>query len=255
VRDRNAVTTKTLGAFTFSPGTGLRFSADSRFLAYATTAANVASDTNNLSDVYLYDLLGGTSVLVSRSSSWSGAANGSSDSPDISPDGRYVAYRSTATDIVPGDTNGQTDLFLYDRLNGTTTLLSASLFGNGTANNASMTPVFWPNSQGLLFGSVASDLVAQDCNGSSDILSYRILSSGALLPFYVRCVSGDPANPGLWLAWPVVSGRTYRAQVKPSVGAGTWQTLSVSPEIIGNQGYFRVTPEDAAQNFYRIVGF
>ena len=255
LKDRIANTNKTLGTFAFSPGTGLRFSADSRLLAYTTTSPNAANDTNRVSDVYVYDLQTGTNLLVSRSCSVPQAGNGASDSPDLTLDGRYVAYRSAATDLVPGDTNGQPDLFLYDCASGTTTLLSASLFKNATGNNASITPVFWPNGQGVVFASQASDLVAQDCNNSSDILAYSISSSGSLLPFYVQLVPGHPATAGMWLSWPVVPGRTYRAQFKIGLDQTDWQTLNVVPAIIGDQGYLGVAPGGAAPNFYRVVGF
>lgn len=255
LRDRIAYTNQTLGGFNFSPGIGLRFSANSRLLAYATTSPNSSGDTNGVSDVYVYDAQAGTNLLVSRSCTWPGAGNGPSESPDISPDGRYVAYRSAATDIVPGDTNGQTDLFLYDCLTGTTTLLSPSLFANATGNNASRTPTFWPNSQGLVFVSMASDLVAQDCNSSSDILAFSILSSGSVPPFYVQLLPADPARAGLWLTWPAVSGRTYRGQFKSAVEQSDWQTLDLSPVIIGTHGYLGVASGGAARSFYRVVGF
>ena len=80
---------------------GLRFSADGQFLAYANTASNAPVDTNNTYDVYLYDFQTGSHTLVSRNYS-AGAAN---DWPDISADGRFVAYRSAATNVVAGDTN------------------------------------------------------------------------------------------------------------------------------------------------------
>jgi len=255
VQDRFTNTNKTLGTFTFSPGTGLRFSADSRLLAYATTSANDASDNNGVSDVYVCDLQAGTNLLVSRSCTFQDATSGVSDSPDLSPDGRYVAYRSAATEIVPDDTNGQTDLFLYDRVSRTTILLSANMCANATGNNASMTPVFWPNGQGLLFASLASDLVAQDCNSSNDTLAYSISSAGALLPFYVQIRPGSPATTGMWLSWPVVPGRTYRAQFKNALEQTGWQTLNLVPAIIGNQGHLGVASGSTPESFYRIVGF
>ena len=82
--DRLANSTVALGA-ACAVG-GVSFSADSRFVAYATTSANVAGDTNGLSDVYLYDYLGGTNVLVSQAYNAPASADGNSDMPVISPD-------------------------------------------------------------------------------------------------------------------------------------------------------------------------
>ena len=81
-------------------------------------------------------------MLLSRSFISGGAANGASDSPDIKADGRFVAFRSSSADIVPDDVNGVPDVFLYDQLTSATTLLSASRFGNVSADNRSRTAFF-----------------------------------------------------------------------------------------------------------------
>src|SRR5207244_1528278 len=95
---------------------GLRFSGDSRLLTYA----GLLSNTNQ---VYLYDFQSGSNLLVSQSLS---APNGLSDSPDISADGRFVAYRSFSTNIAPlVDINGLPDLFLYVGLLSDPSLLRA----------------------------------------------------------------------------------------------------------------------------------
>src|SRR6266498_5915587 len=112
--------------------TGWRFSGDGRYLAYASRSAMVTTDTNASYDVYLYDFQTGTNLLVSRSYDSSTALGGASDWPDISPDGRFVSYRSAATNIVANDTNGSPDIFLYDRMTEVTSLLSASRFGNSS---------------------------------------------------------------------------------------------------------------------------
>ena len=105
------------GKFWSSAAAGLQFSADARYLVYATMATNSPSDTNTTQDVYLYDCLGGTNLLVSRSCYTTQAGDGDSDSPTISPDGRFIAFRSAADDLVPHDNNGVPDLFLFDRAN------------------------------------------------------------------------------------------------------------------------------------------
>jgi hypothetical protein len=159
---------------------GLQFSADGRFLAYATTAVNVSADTNATQDIYLYDFQTGTNLLVSRRFNSSGTPNGSSDSPGISADGRYVAYRSFANNCVPNDINDVSDVFLYDRLTGTTMLLSANSSGTATANQSSFTPVFSGDGQTLLLQSWSSDLIAQDGNESGDLFALK-LSAPAII--------------------------------------------------------------------------
>ena len=80
-------------------------------------------DTNNASDVFLRDLVSGTTLLISVSTNgWSG--NAASRSPVMSSDGRYVAFVSSATDLVTEDTNGIPDVFVRDTVSGATTLVS-----------------------------------------------------------------------------------------------------------------------------------
>jgi hypothetical protein len=110
--------------FSFDPGEAA-WSADERFLAfllgYPTNVPSATADNNN---VLLCDLQAGTITLVSANSARSGAANNHSDSVALSGDGRFVTYRSFATDIAPGITNSP-NVFVFDRLTGSNTLLTA----------------------------------------------------------------------------------------------------------------------------------
>jgi len=95
-----------------------------RFVAIATTSSNlVADDTNNESDVFVRNTLSETTTRVSVSTAGA-QANGPSDQPSISYDGRWVAFRSTATNLVAGDINGKADIFLRDLRNKTTIRVS-----------------------------------------------------------------------------------------------------------------------------------
>jgi Tol biopolymer transport system component len=162
------------GKFWSPAAAGLRFSADARFLVYATMATNAPSDTNSTQDVYLYDCLGGTNLLVSRSCYTMQPANDHSDSPSISPDGRFIAFRSAADDVVPDDENGVPDLFLFDRVNQAMMLVTVDRAGNGAANHRSLSPVFSADSASLLFSTWASDLRGGDFNQVSDLLLLRL---------------------------------------------------------------------------------
>ena len=83
-------------------------------------------------NVYVRDRATGTLELVSIGLGGT-APNGFSDSPTISDDGRYVGFRSTASNLTPDDTNGLTDVFVRDRLLGTTTRVSLPGDGPDTA--------------------------------------------------------------------------------------------------------------------------
>ena len=95
-------------------------SADGRFVAFQSEATNlVPGDTNSAPDVFVRDRKTGRTQRVSvRSDGAQG--NGTSAAPAISADGRFVAFYSDATNLVPGDTNDQGDVFVHDRQTGTT---------------------------------------------------------------------------------------------------------------------------------------
>lgn len=131
-----------------------RMSADGRWLAFVSSASNVVSgqvDSNGINlrgdesggDVFLYDRTTGTTVLVSRSTAGpTVTGNRSSEEVAISADGRFVAFASYATDLVengPVDENDAPDIYLYDRVNGTTELLSdpgATVYGETSTSRS-----------------------------------------------------------------------------------------------------------------------
>ena len=86
-------------------------SADGRFVPFSSEATNlVPNDTNGWPDVFVRDRTLGTTKRVSVGAA--GQADGGSDAPAISADGRFVAFGSRATDLVPNDTNGTSDIFV-----------------------------------------------------------------------------------------------------------------------------------------------
>jgi Tol biopolymer transport system component len=180
----------------------LRFSGDGRLLTFA----GLLSNTNQ---VYLYDFQSGSNLLVSQNLA---APSGLSDSPDISADGRFVAYRSFATNIVPvTDGNGVPDLFSYDRLLSGTSLLSASRVNGAAADNRSLVPIFSGDGRSLVFQSAASDLVAQDFNHGSDVFALALL--------YATIVPAT-AGHGPTLTWPASPDETYHVQFKNTTQIG-----------------------------------
>ena len=147
-------------------------SADGRFVAFSSSAIDFTSgDANSRDDIIVYNLpaSGPPTVMERASVSSSGiAANEDSSSPSISSDGRHIAFRSTATNLVSGDTNEAEDIFLRDRVSGTTTRISVAT-GGAQADDRSYSPAVSADGRYVAFSSDASNLVGTDANGSEDV--------------------------------------------------------------------------------------
>ncbi len=222
-----------------SPFAGLQFSSNGRFLTYA--AAPLGSVSAN---VYLYDFLAGTNVLISQNPNTLQPANGASDSPDISPDGRFIAYRSAATDLAAGSTSGVPQLIVYDRLLGLNTLLSTASTSAASGDNRSLTPVFSSDSRTLVFASWASNLAPDDFNHFSDIFAFEFL--------YLNIALGAPGQ-GPTLTWPYVSGHSYQVQYKNNLTDNAWQPVAGAMNINGNQASLTDSAPASGQRFYQVV--
>jgi Tol biopolymer transport system component len=147
---------------------GLGMSLDGRFVVFQSDATNlVPGDTNGERDVFLRDRQQGITERVSLSSSGE-QADGWSFVPVVSPDGRFVTFDSDATNLVPDDTNGERDVFVRDRLAGTTERVSVSSSG-GQANGRSYRPSISADGRFVAFESFASNLVPGDTNGERDV--------------------------------------------------------------------------------------
>ena len=147
-------------------------SATGRYVLFGSDATNfVSGHTGTLFDLFVRDRQLNTTTLVSVST---GGAQGDSDSGcgSISADGRYVAFDSNASNFGT-DTNGVYDIFLRDRTNGTTTLISNST-GGTQANGYSGFQEISSDGSTVVYESVATNLVAGDTNGVKDIFAYDV---------------------------------------------------------------------------------
>jgi Tol biopolymer transport system component len=158
----------------FGAGEG-RVSGDGRYVVYGSFATNlVPNDTNDHDDIFVRDRLKGTTERVSLATDGT-EGDDHSIYPSISDDGRYVAYYSIATTLVPDDQNSQPDVFLFDRQTHTTTRVSGGT-GKDEANGRSRFPDISDDGRYVVFQSEASNLVPDDDNGSADIFRYEIAS-------------------------------------------------------------------------------
>jgi archaellum component FlaF (FlaF/FlaG flagellin family) len=143
-------------------------SADGRYVAFTSSATNlVTGDTNAKVDVFVHDRATGATSRVSIASDGT-QGDGSSQAQAISADGRYVAFQSLATNLVPGDTNGVWDVYVHDRESGTTTRVSVASDGTGGSFHAAL-PTISADGQYVSFESSASNLVPGDTNGAWDV--------------------------------------------------------------------------------------
>lgn len=145
---------------------GASMSADGRFVAFWSDADNLVPGDTGGTDIFVRDLQGGTISRVSVDSSGA-EANAYSLGPSISRDGRFVAFESWASNLVPGDTAGHYDIFVHDRRTGTTTRASVDSSG-GEANEGSAYCAISGDGRFVVFLSGASNLAPGDTNGKND---------------------------------------------------------------------------------------
>ncbi len=183
-------------------GENASISHDGRYIAFESFAANLISgDTNNVYDVFILDHQSGLTTRVSVDSSGV-QANGESTSPAISSNGRFVAFQSDATNLVSGDENGVTDIFVHDNQTGTTERISLTSDGAG-ANASSSDPSISSDGSVVVFTSNATNLDGNDTNNKPDIfarnrangtttrISVNSSGSGAVLGATDASISAD----------------------------------------------------------------
>jgi Tol biopolymer transport system component len=196
-------------------------SGDGRFVAFDSSAANLSihPDTNGVQDVFVRDRVAGTTRRVSVSS-LGGQANGPSWADAISADGRYIVFRSAATDLVRHDTNHHVDVFVRDLATGRTTRVNdtpGSAQGAANAGRASISAngrfVIFREAYGSAcgrYGVFVKDrsahtlkLVSRKSNGSpmcrfptpcgpsGQVTGGHVTNSGDLVTFEVRFLQSD----------------------------------------------------------------
>jgi HYR domain len=158
----------TTGARIIFAGDSPAISGNGRFVAFVSSASDlVPGDSNRFADVFVHDRDTGATSRVSVDSA-DVQANSSSTGPAISADGRFVAFGSTASNLVADDTNGANDIFVHDRQTGDTTRVTVNSAGV-QANSSSVGPAISADGRFVAFGSTASNLVADDTNGTTDV--------------------------------------------------------------------------------------
>ncbi|HYG23028.1 MAG TPA: Calx-beta domain-containing protein [Verrucomicrobiae bacterium] len=139
----------------------MALSADGRYVAFQSDASNLTTnDSNNADDVFLRDLQTGTTTLVSRNATGTGAGNQESRFASMTRDGRYIGFDSRAGNIVSsGGFSGRWNAYRYDRVTGSNLLISVNSIGSFSGNDDSFDPAISEDGRHAAFESEATDLV------------------------------------------------------------------------------------------------
>jgi len=158
------------------------------FMSYSTDL--VPGDTNNISDIFVHDLLTGQTERVSVDSSGGQANGNSSNDPSISADGRFISFRSDATNLVSIGIAAFINVYVHDRQTGQTRLVSVNSLGQ-PANQPSMLSSMSPEGGHVTFESTATNLLLNTPNGGWDCYVHDLQTGETTL---VSVDSGG--NPG-----------------------------------------------------------
>jgi hypothetical protein len=168
---------------------------DATRVVFVTDAVGLdPADKTGYRDVLLRDLVAGTTKLVSvRTDGAQG--NRASSNPRISGDGRFVAFESDASNLVDGDTNNATDVFLRDLAAGTTTRVSIASDGSEADGRSTLLAISSDGGR-ILFLSYADNLVAGDTNWFSDLFLRDVVAGTTQR--VSTAADGSEADAGAW---------------------------------------------------------
>ncbi len=241
---------------------GASLSADDRFALFNSIATDLVpgqTGTAGVYDLFLADLDAGTTTLVSHAAN-SPAAGVGYTTAQLSADGAYVAFSTPAPNVVSGqiDTNGGNagdNVFLYDRLAGTTALLSRTPASPQTTGNGP-TGSFAISADGaaVVFSSAAADLVPGDFNGQSDVFLSRNPLPGRVFFTLPPCRLIDTRQNGPALASGVITLVASHGACGIPVTA---KEISTNVTVLGGTGagYLTLYPGDLTAPLASTINF
>ncbi|MFO7697047.1 MAG: hypothetical protein R6X16_07810 [Anaerolineae bacterium] len=201
-------------------------SSDGRYVAFQSEAYNLVPDDTGTgyTQIYVRDRVAETTTIVSVHSDGT-HANGRSYGPDISHDGRYVAYESYATNLVDGDTNGAADIFVHELATGETRRVSLSSTGAEANANSSTARISY-DGHFVVFTSSASNLVTGDTNGVADVFLHDLVTQETQrVSLSSEGIEGDGQStaPAISADGRYVSFMTMARNLVPGVVSTTYQ--------------------------------
>lgn len=188
-----------------APATAPSIADDGLWVAFTSAGGDlVAGDSNGSSDVFVRSLAGRTTTRASLTDA-DAQSTGTATQPAISGDGRFVAFTSTGSDLVVGDTNGVADVFVRDRVAGTTERVSVAT-GGTQGSGRSSEPAVSADGRYVSFTSEAANLVASDTNGVADVFvrdrtaatTVRVSVTSAGAQLNQASMASDLSPSGAW---------------------------------------------------------
>jgi len=183
-----------------------QISGDGRYVVYQSDATNlIPNDVNQAEDIFVHDRVAHTTELVNLTSSGGTVQLGwDSFLPSISPDGRYVTFLTGAGNVVPGDTNGWDDVFVRDRLAGTTERVSVATTGEEANSNCEEAAPISADGRFVCFTTTASNLVPGDSVYRDVFVHDRLTHATEKVTV---ATDGTAADEGSWQGGISLDGR------------------------------------------------
>ncbi|HKI71304.1 MAG TPA: hypothetical protein VKA81_02930 [Verrucomicrobiae bacterium] len=216
-------------------------SPDGHYVVFTSQASDlVADDTNGFTDVFLRDLVAGTTLLLSVNFNGSASGNRLSANPVLSADGNVVVFESYSSDLTVGDFNEAKDIFVFR-------LSAGDADGDGMADD-------W---EVAYFGDLSRDGTGDfDRDGQSDLAEFRAGTNPTENASIFRAFTLSSPNPadGLVVLWSAVPGRTYRVQYKDGIEDPKWTDLPGDVVATSATGVkLDSSTQAAAKRFYRVM--
>ena len=174
-------------------------SGDGRYVAFGSDADNLSTDDDNgVANIFVRDLVTNTTILVSRATGAGGApANGGSNHPAISRDGRYVAFESDGDNLSGADDDAVRNLFVRDLVANTTVFVSRRSGANGAGgNDISFAPAISADGTRVAFASRADNLSDEDDDGFPNVFVRDLTAATTTLISRATGAVGAPAAGG-----------------------------------------------------------
>ena len=215
----NAAGTAAGNAASGQPGqqsgfTGVSLSADGSSIAFTSLASDLslATDSNAKSDVFVRNVTTSKTTLISQVAGT--ASNGASSNVVISGDGQTVAFISTATNLSTRDTDANADVYVSSATTPGPGLISSNVAGTGSSNAPAQTVSLNRDGGFVVFDSSASNLVANDANGFSDVFLRPTKSIVALKATTITATEGSTTENGVYELTRTDSTGTLQVKLK-----------------------------------------